>query len=190
MRRKALYISMSVLTIIFLVGMYVLKFWFPKEFMFAIQNEKIIYIGNFIDDRQWLYSLCCVITSTITYYIFICACSHRLLLKWYEILIIIFVSFLIRIIGLYVDTDIRNVLSWTSFAFLPAFMGGDLKTVGIVFPIHSLSQVLSIKIRNLPMYFTNTPNFVTTLCVGIECYLWLILMYIIFNFKKEKNNVY
>lgn len=187
MKNKKIYISMLVLTIVFLVAMYVLKFFFPQEFILAIENETIVKIGTFIDNRPWLYTICCVITSSITYYFYVCASSHRFKLKLWEVLVIVGTSLGIRLIGLYVDADIRTILSWTSFAFIPAIMGGDLKSMATVFTVHSLSQGLSIKIRNLPMYFTNMPNFVTTMFVGIECYLWLVLMFIIFNYKKENK---
>lgn len=186
MKNKKIYVSMLVLTVAFLIGMYVLKFFFPEEFMFAIQNENIVKVGKFIDSRQWLYTICCVITSTATYYLYICASSHRLRLKWYEVIILVAVSVAVRLTGLYVDEALRTAISLSSFLFLPALMGGDIKTSAITYTIHLFAQALSLGIRNLPMYFTNTPNFVITMLMTFECYLWLVLMYIIFNYKKEK----
>ena len=178
---------MLVLTIFLLVGWYVLKIFYPQEFVMTIENEKIISIGNFIDSKEWLYTLCCVVTSTITYYLYIGASSHRTKLKWYELIVIVLVSLGIRLVGLYVDADLRTILSMCSFFVLPAVMGGELKTLSIVYTTHSIAQYLTLKIRNLPLFFTNTPNFVTMIFMTFECYLWLVLMFIIFNLKKEKQ---
>lgn len=189
MKNKALYISMLILVGIFLTGMYVLKIFFPQEFIFAIENETIIRVGNYIDSHVWLYYICCGITAFITYWLYICASSHRLTLKWTEIVIIILTIVVIRLVGLYVDETLRTILSMCSFFILPAIMNCDIKTLATVYTIHSISQFLTLKIRNLPLFFTNIPNFVTTFIVGIECYLWLVLMYIIFNYKKGETKL-
>ena len=178
---------MLVLSIVFLIGMYVLKIFFPQEFVLAIENERIIAIGQFIDSHQWLYYICCGVTAFVTYYLYCCACSGRLWLKWYEVVYILITIVLIRVISLYANDSISLVINWTSFAFLPALCKGDMKRCGFIFTTHSLMQVLSLNIRNLMIYFTNTPNFVTSMVVGFESYLWLILMYIIFNYKKKEN---
>ena len=187
MKSRKLYVSMLVLTIFLLVGMYILKIFFPQEFVLAVENEKIISIGNFLDSKEWLYTLCCVVTSTITYYLYICASSHRIKLKFYELIVIVLVSLGIRLVGLYWSADLRTILSMCSFFVLPAIMGGELKTLSIVYTIHSISQYLTLKIRDLPLFFGNNVNFISGLLLTFECYLWLILMFIIFNYKKEKQ---
>lgn len=183
---KKVFISMLVLSIVFLVGMYVLKIFFPQEFVLAIENERIIAIGTFIDSHEWLYYVCCGITAFITYYLYCCAVSHRLRLKWYEVLYIIGTIVIVRLISFY-DSSLWSIVSWISFAFLPALCRGDMKTCGFVFSVHAISQGLSIGIRNLPMYFTETLNTITMLLMTFECYLWLVLMYIIFNYKKKEK---
>ena len=182
MNRKV-FISMLILSVIFLVCIYVLKIFFPQEFMMSIQNEKIIAIGTFIDRHEWLYYLCCGITSFITYWLYCCACSGRLYLKWYEALEIVGVIAICRIINFY-DANIATIISWCSFVLLPALMGGELKRCAIVFTAHSISQGLSIGIRSLPIYLTSV-NFITICLMTLECYFWLLLFYIIYNYKKE-----
>lgn len=182
---KKVFISMLSLSVAFLIGMYVLKIFFPQEFMMSIQNDKIIAIGTFIDSHEWLYYLCCGVTSFITYWLYCCACTHRLYLRWYEILLIIGTVVVCRAINFY-DMNMANIISWCSFMFLPALMGADIKTSSIVFTTHSISQGLSLNIRNLTMYLA-TNNFVTILLLSIDMYLWLVLFYVLFNYKvKEK----
>ncbi len=187
MKNKALYISMLVLVCVFLAAMYVIKLFYPQEFVLAVENETILKIGNFIDSHGWLYTICCMVTAFITYWLYICASSHRWFLKWYECLIIAISALGIRLIGLYIDADMRTVVSMCSFFVLPAIMGCDLKTLSIVYTVHSFAQFFTLKIRNLPLFFTNVPNFVNMILLTLECYLWLVLMYIIFNYKKGEQ---
>lgn len=183
---KKVFIAMLSLSICFLIGMYVLKIFFPEEFMMSIQNEKIIAIGTFIDSHKWLYYICCGVTAFITYWLYCCACSRRLYLKWYECLIIVATIVIIRLCGLYVDENIRTILSVTSFVFLPAMMGGELKRCAIVYTIHAIAQGLSLGIRSLPLYLKSV-NFITTMFLGFESYFWLLMFYVIYNYNKKEN---
>lgn len=173
------------LCIVFLVGLYVLKIFFPQEFMMSIQNERIVKIGTYIDTHKWLYYICCGITAYATYYLYCCACSGRIKLKWFEVLEIFGVVVVIRFISFY-DDNIATALEHTAFIFLPFIMKSNYKNVVISFTIHSFAQVLSLGIRNLPMYLTNI-NFATMFCFGFESYIWLSLLCIIFNYNKQKK---
>ena len=165
--------------------MYVLKIFFPQEFMMSIQNERTIEIGTFIDSHVWLNYLCSGITSFIVYWLFCCAVSKKLYLNIKETIIIILTVIIIRLVGVF-DNNMASILMWTSFMFLTALCKGDLKIGAFVFTTHSILQGLSINIRNLPMYLTSINSIISILMV-MECYLWLVLMYIIFNYKKKEN---
>ena len=182
---KKVFIAMLILSVSFLVGMYVLKIFFPQEFMMGIQNEKLIAVGNYIDNHRWLFCICGGLTSFVTYYLYCCACSHRLWLRWYEILIILIVVVLIKVINFY-DMNMATIISWTNFVFLPALFKGYIKTTAIVFTVHSVLQGLSLNIRGFTMYLAST-NFITMLLLSIDMYLWLILFYILFNYKRKEN---
>lgn len=186
MKKKTLYITMLVLSISFLLAMYVLKFFFPQEFMLSIQSDKIIQIGTFIDEHIVLRHICGGITSFITYWLFCCACSRRWKLKWIECLYIIILVVLLRLTSL-IDSNIATHLSFCGFFVLPALMKGDIKICSLVFFVHGFAQCFMLTIRNLPIYLF-TANFLTILLVTLDCYLWLILFYIIFNIKKENKN--
>lgn len=138
---KKVFISMLSLVVSFLVGIYVLKIFFPEEFMMSIQNERIIAIGQYIDSHEWLYYICCGITAFITYWLYCCACSGRKWLKWYECLIILAVVVACRLINFF-DVNLATIISWCSFMFLPALLKGDLKTGAIIFTTHSIAQGL------------------------------------------------
>lgn len=182
---KKVWTAMLVLTVVFLCMLYVAKIFFPQDFVMYIENERLIQIGNFIDNHTLLYYLWCGLTAFITYYLYCCACCKKLKLNYKEILLIIAVIVLVRIVSNY-DTNISTHISVSSFIFLPALMKGDIKTTAIVYSIHGLAQVLSLTIRDIPIYLTRI-NSVTNLLLLIDMYFWLVLLYVVFNYKKEEE---
>lgn len=183
---KKVFISMLVLTVVFLVGLYVAKIFFPNEFIMVIENAQLIKIGNYIDSHKWLYYICCGITAFITYYLYCCACCGRYKFKLYEILIIIAVVVIVRALSFY-NNILATAIEMSAFMFLPTIFKGKLFNCGVSFTIHCIAQTLSLSIRNLPLYLTNI-NFITTLLMTLDCYLWLVLLGIIFNYKKKETN--
>lgn len=173
------------LVVSFLVGIYVLKIFFPEEFMMSIQNDRIIAIGQYIDSHKWLYYICCGITAFITYWLYCCACSGRKWLKWYECLIILAVVVSIRLIS-FADDVIATALEMSAFVFLPAIVKGKLFNCAIVYTTHCIAQALSLGIRNLQIYLATT-NTVTILFLAIDMYLWLFLFYVLFNYKHKES---
>lgn len=183
---KKVFVTMLTLCITFLSGLYIAKIFFPQEFVMAIENEQLIAIGNFIDSNIVLTWLCAMATSFITYWLFICACKRQYTLSWQEILVVLAFIVGIRIVSLF-DNNIATHISISSFFIIPFILKHNLKIATVAYSIHGLSQVLSLGIRNLPMYFTNI-NSLIAIASTLECYLWLALMYIIFNYSKENDD--
>ena len=152
----------------------------------VIENEQLILIGTFIDTHAWLSRIVAVFTSFIVYFLYLGAVLKKWLLNYKEIIVVLCTIVLLQIIYEF-DAVLFSTLSVISMFALPALLGAELKTTTIVFATHSLSQTLSISIRNLPMLLTNI-NFVTTFLLGLECYFWLLLFYLYYNYKKEDVN--
>jgi hypothetical protein len=184
---KKVFISMLVLSIVFLVGMYVLKIFFPQEFVLTIENERIIAIGQFIDSHTILRHVCGGITAFIVMWLYCCICCRkkRLGIKYTSYIVISIV--ILRLLLVY-NSNLFTIFNTCMFFILPAIMKGDLKLVAISFSLHSSAQYLSMSIRNLPLYFANSLNFVTTLIMSIDCYLWLAILYIIVNIKTRSES--
>lgn len=181
---KKVFISMLVLTISFLMGLYVLKIFFPQEFVMIIENEQLIKIGNFIDTHKWAYYLTSTITAFITYWLYICACCNKKYLKWWECLIVLCVIGVSFLINEY-SPDIAMYYAFTIMIILPAMLKGKLFNTAIVYTTHIFAQYLSLSIRSLPLLLTNV-NFAILFLLGIESYLWLVLFYMIFNYNKKE----
>ena len=178
---------MICLVAVFLVALYVLKIFFPEQFVLSVSNDTIKAIGTYIDEHLWLRYIVAGITSFITYWLYCCACAGRKWLKWYECLEILAVIVIVRVVSLF-DNNIATAIQFASFIFLPALMHGNLRNMAIVATIHYLAQTLSLGIRNLPMFMT-TVNYATVFMLGIECYFWLLLNYLLFSFEFKRKEI-
>ena len=179
---KKVFVIMITLSVVFLALCYVLKIFFPQEFVMAVENENIVKIAKFIDNNIILYYLFGILTSFITYWLYCCACTHRLYLKWYECLIILGVIIVTLLLSKY-DTNLLTSVSISSFILLPCIMKGDLKTCSIVYSIHLINQSLTLSIRNLVVYMQNMSTLTITI-LSIDMYIWLILFYILYNYRN------
>lgn len=178
---------MLALVLSFLLGLYVIKIFFTDWFLFQIQSQPLIDFGAFIDSHLWIYITINTITCFITYYLYVCACSRKKYLNWIWSLVILGVSILSGSLSLYYPNFIMH-FNICAMIIIPALNGAKAIDIGIVYAIHGIAQLLSLNIRSLSLLLTNT-NYVTIFCLGIESYLWLILLYITFNYKNEKRRI-
>ena len=183
---RRVFVSMLVLSVVFLVACYVLKIFFPQQFVLAIENENIIKVAKFIDKYKALYYVFGGITAFITYWLYCCACSNRLYLNWYECLEIFAVVVATRVTNMF-DTNLATAISTCAFMFLPALTKGKLKNCAIVFTIHGVNQCLTLTIRGLITYarFLGALNI---FLLSIDMYLWLLLCYVVCNYSKNKED--
>lgn len=177
--------TMIALVIVFLLACYILKIFFPEQFVMSIENENLIKIGKFIDDRIWLAKICSGITTFIGMFLYECAVTKKWKLNWKEFVEILSIIIITKCISLY-DNDISNGISTIAMFIIPMLNNAKLKEVSIVYSVHYISQLLSIKIRNLPIYFSQI-NSIIAICMTFECYLWLILFYLYFNCKRSRK---
>lgn len=186
MNKKVL-TAMVILMIAFIGGCYALKFCFPEQFVLAIENPIFITIGNFINNHIWADYTFGILTSFITYWLYLCAVCHRWRLKWWECLVVLAV--IGTTIGFsFIDMNLSTALSYSSFVFLPAIFGSNIKSVAICFSIHISNQFLTLSIRNLVAYITVFNN-LNVMLLSIDMYLWLILLYFCANYKTKKQEV-
>ena len=183
--KRSIFITMLILSICLLIGMYVAKIFFPEEFVFLIENERIFAIGEYIDNHAWAYYLLGICTSFLTYWLYLCAVCKKRYLNLKESLIVL-VIIGISIGASFIGENFSTYMSIYPMIVLPFIMKARLREVAIVYPIHGLAQIFSLEIRQLPMYvqYSNTLSFTL---LTFECYFWLLLFYIIFNYKKREE---
>lgn len=181
---KKVFKTMIALVIVFLLACYILKIFFPEQFILSVENEIIIAIGNYIDGNEWAYYLFGIFTSFLTYWLYLCAVCRKWYLNWWQCLIVL------TVIGIsigftFVDINLYTALSYSSFVFLPMIFRANLKEVGFVYPIHLLSQAITLSVRNLTLYLA-VINSLNIFILSIDTYLILLLFYLFLNYKKEK----
>ena len=184
---KKVFKTMIALVVIFLVACYVLKIFFPEQFALSLENNTLVNIGNYMDKNLWIRYPFGVLTSFITYWLYLCATCRKWYLKWWECLIVLVT--IGATIGLrFVDTNLSSVISYTSFVFLPFMFKAELKPVAICYTIHITNQFLTLSIRNLIAYVA-TVNALNIMILSIDMYMWLVLLYITFNYKTKNKEV-
>ena len=175
--------TMFALVIVFLLAYYILKIFFPEQFVLSVENGTIIVIGEYIDNNAWAYYLFGIATSFLTYWLYLCAVCRKWYLNWWQCLIVL------AVIGVsigftFIDVNLCSALSYTSLILLPFLFKAQLKPVAIVFTVHVFAQFLTTSIRNIPIFIAYYNSLVFAL-VTLECYFWLLLFYLYFNYKGE-----
>ena len=177
--------TMIALVIIFLLSLYILKIFFPEQFTIVVQNENIIQIGKYIDNNLWAYYISGIITSFITYWLYLCASCNKWYLNWKEIILVI-IAIALTMISSSIDNNLYIAITYISFILLPFIFKADFKSTTIMFSIHLLSQFLTLSIRDLTAYIVDS-NSLVILVSTFDCYLWLLLGYLYFNLIKKEN---
>lgn len=171
------------LTIAYLVAWYILKIFFPEKFILQVNNERLIAIGNYIDSHFILNKLLGAVFSYATYWLYLCSVCKIKKLNWKQSIIVVCVyiaSFLIQLIDIQLATY-YNIIAMIS---LPALFNGNLKSTAFVFSFHLICQWLSLSIRGLSTHIL-CMNTLTVFVMSLECYFWLFLFYVYFNYYEK-----
>lgn len=167
---------------------YILKFFVPQEFVLVVSNPNLIRAGQFIEKYPILEHFSRSIMSFITYYLFTCACSKRKYLS-FKIVLIMLVLILTSALITEFAYQYSTPFLVCSMIFMAFISGSDMKTFTIVFVTHTLAQNLSLSIRSLTTYIVSF-DILSCFMLTFECYLWLLLFYILncYNIKEREVN--
>lgn len=178
--------TLIILTIAYLCAWYILKIFFPEMFVLQVNNEKLIKIGEFIDNHIVIDKIIGAITSYITYWLYLGAICKIKRLNLVQSIIVIAAyigSFIIELINIELCTYYNIIV----MIVLPAIFDGELKRTAFVFSFHLICQWLSLSIRSLSTQILSF-NILTALIMGLESYFWLFLFYLLFNYYDKKEN--
>ena len=190
---KKVWTAMLVLTVVFLCFLYVAKIFFPQEFVMCIENERLVQIGSFIDNHKWLSYIVGIAIGFLGDYLYFGAVTRKLKLSLKLILVILTYNVIYN--GFYTFLNPEYIIEYQELfiiattvymIFLPCLFTKELLPLSISYSVTGISQQLSLSIRNFAMLLTNV-NSITMICFSAESYLWLVLCYILFNYKKEEN---
>lgn len=181
------------LSTIFLLGCYILKIFFPQEFVTVINNENFLIVGEYITTHKWANFIFGFITGFIFDWLYFGAVTKRLVP--HPILIGIMLTYGLGLNAYYAfaSIDIMTryptlVVAFSSCYMIltPMFFTKTIKELSITYSVNFVSQTLLLLIRDFTSAMANT-NAISTLIFTIDNYLWIALCYIIFNYKSNKK---
>lgn len=173
-----------------LVVLYVFKLISPKFIIKIAETKYILKLGNYVDNHLWCYYLFNGLTSYIIIFLYTCACCRILKLDLIENIIIIVSICLSFIIQKFLPTLYLSY-NFMGYIFLPLIVAFRRKlsnisifySTCICFLITTLAQYLSLEIRGIST-LVNYPNTATYFVLLIDLYIWNILLYLFYNYKK------
>lgn len=182
---------MLALIIVFLAAYYVLKFFFPEEFIMSLEVLGLVQAGEFIDSHIWLSMPLGILIGVLSDYLYFGAVCQRLILNKFLILFSIVYNIAFECYYTFASPDVVAefanlviVIHTCYMLLIPLFFTNKLKPLAITYTIHSVAQLLTLSIRNLGMLLTHI-SLLINFIVCLESYLWLLLLFVLFNYKKE-----
>jgi hypothetical protein len=174
-----LILSASILGVV-----YIIKLFFPQFVIEVAEFESITRIGHYIDNHKWAWYLFSIVISFITCYLTCCASCRRSKLNNKEIVILLATILILYAVREFLPMQF-TVLNYASLIVLPCIFKGDFKATAICFTSINLLQTMTLEIRNLSSMIVNF-NFASSLILLIDVYIFQVLLYFLFNYKKEE----
>lgn len=165
-----------------LVVIYFIKLLFPNFVIEISHIDSIVKFGVFIDSHIWLSYILNTILSFAIYYLICCACCGKKSLSWKENLIILATI----VVGYFIREFLPNqyqVINLGSTLFLPLLFKGKFFNTVVIWLITNFLQTITLEIRNISALIYSF-NFATLIILMIDYYIMLVLLYMLFNYKK------
>lgn len=174
--------TMFILVVCYLLAWYVLKIFFPDIFLLQVNNERLIMIGDFIDNHFWLDKLVGLVMCYITYTLYLGALCELKHLNLKQSLVVVGV-YIVSLVVEHFDITLVTYYNILAMVILPAIFNCNSKRLALVFSAHFICQCLSLAIRQLSTRVLSF-NSLSCLIMTLECYFWLLLWYLWFNYNK------
>lgn len=168
-----------------LVAVYILKIFFPHFVVEVAQVESITTVGHYIDTHKWAWYLASFVLSFFVYYFHCCACCRKKSLSKKELFWVVITILILFVVKEFLPRQYTS-LNMSSMVLLPCLLKADFKATAIVFVLMNLLQTLTGEIRNIMSMVIDT-NFATLLIVMIDVYIFQVLLYLVFNYKKQEE---
>ena len=176
-----------------LITIYCVKIINPEFIVGVAETESIVKLGNYIDTHKWAYYLANVLISFIVEYFYCCACCKKRKLGVRDIIIVI-ISITISLLAQTFIPQFFSVIDICLLIAMPMIINAmdrnydasKFYSFGITFIVHNLAQIVSLQIRDLSLMISQH-NFASYIILLIDAYIWLFIMYNLFNFKREKK---
>lgn len=177
--------TMLSLFIAYILGFYLLKFIFPEQLLFVITDPNILAFGDFIQSKTTYLHIYQVVSSYLTFYLFVCASRAKFKLKWQEALYILAGVVICKAVNMFAQefyvhtsTCVMLILAW--------LCKGKLGYTVTSFTIHgTLSQFL-FSIRGFDTIIYKI-NIASGFVLSLEGFAWLLILALVFYLKENEN---
>jgi hypothetical protein len=185
--------AMIALVIIFLSALYIVKIFFPEQFVMSIETKALINIGTYIDNHKWSYFMIQFVIGCLFDYMYFGSVCKKFKLHW-SLFIVIFL-YNIGFSSFYTFGSVNLIIKMSNIIvaiascymiLVPMFYTKELKPLSITYCVNAISQLLSLNIRGLSLLMTNANSLIMVL-MSLECYLWMFLLLMLFNYKNKKE---
>ena len=173
-----------------LVGFYVLKKICPQFIVGVAETESIVRFGQFVDAHGWAFQIFQFVLGFLGCYILFCACCRERKLCWKGVLVIATYAFINPFVQNLLPTIAVqfNYVALVVAPFIILLLKDKLNketfiSTIICFSADIMSQALSMAIRDVVIMSTRV-NSATMTILMIDGYMWRILLYLFFNYKK------
>lgn len=180
-----------ILIIAILLVLNIAKWFFPEFVIEVAQTPQIVKFGQYVDAHKWAWYLFSIFNSFILSWFYCCACLRKKYLNIKDIVVaLIFIGltyvFLEYLPQQYVGLSLTiQILHPMVLAIINKNQDYKvLYSTGICFAVNNICQLFSLTIRGLDKLIT-IPNTATYTMLTIDIYIWSILLYFMFNYKKE-----
>lgn len=177
--------TMLILCIIYIMGLYILKFIFPEQLLLVITDDNILKFGEFIESWTGYVHIIQMLSTWITLYLFTSASKGNFKLKWYHVIYLTCGTIISNLI-LYIYPSLYTHISTSIMLLLAMLMKGKLSYTAITFSIHGLLSQFLFSIRGFETIIMKY-NMASGLVLATECYVWLVLLALLFYLKEKKN---
>jgi len=190
MTKKTLLIAI-ILCWIFLFVCFAIKMFGGNWFEIIIKDEKLIYIGNYIDNNNWAKIIIGIIStyiSIIFYYLAICSKKKFELLTNSLIGLWVIIATIIKI---FTNETVSLILDGIQFLIIPYFLIGYKPRkkhliIILAFILNLLFQIISLITKNIGIKFI-TNNILIALIFMIDLYIMLILFWLYSLYYKKED---
>lgn len=179
--------TMLILCIVYIAGFYILKFAFPEQLLLTITDPGILKFGEFLQSHAAILYIYQILSTFLTFYLFTSASKATFKMKWYELLYILGASVICKLVAQFIPDYYVHISTTCMFA-LAVLCKGKLLYATISFGIHGILSQLLFVIRGFETVITLI-NVASALVLSIECWVWMILLALIFYLKENKNGL-
>ena len=177
--------TLLVLSIIYMIGFYIIKFIFPEYLILAITDPNILNFGKFVESSVIYLNIYYFLSTFLTFYLFVCASKASFKMKWYELVTIVVCVIVNNVVTDYLP-DLM-VHTSTSLMLLCAWVcKGKLKYTAPTFIIHGYLSQFLFTIRGFNEVIFKI-NIASGFVMSLECFMWLALCGLLFYLLEKRN---